>query len=144
MAMFGLGIVLLVSEVTGSYGLAGAISATYLIANAAGAVPIGRLMDALGQDKVLSITVTACSLAMGGLIAAVWQESPLWVVFACAAVGGLTFPPLGTCIRARWSHVLDNPHQIQTAYALEGVFDEVVFILGPILVTVLATSVYLH
>ena len=50
---------------------------------------------------------------------------------------------MGTCVRARWSHVLrGRPADLQTAFALEAVVDETVFILGPILVTVLATTVH--
>jgi hypothetical protein len=37
--------------------------------------------------------------------------------------------------------VLQQPAEVQTAFALESVLDEVVFIVGPILVAVLATSV---
>ena len=62
------------------------------------------------------------------------RRSPL------AVVAGLALPPVGTCVRARWSHVLDEPRQVQTAYALESVVDESVFITGPILVTFLATA----
>ena len=55
-------------------------------------------------------------------------------------VTGLALPSVGACIRARWSHVLADPPLVQTAYALESVVDEAVFMLGPILVTVLATT----
>ena len=49
-SMVGLGIVLLVSAATGSYGVAGAISAAYMIANASFAILQGRLLDRLGQE----------------------------------------------------------------------------------------------
>ena len=65
---------------------------------------------------------------------------PRWRVFALAIVAGLMLPPVGTCVRARWSYVLDQPREVQTAYALESVVDEAVFITGPILVTALATA----
>src|SRR5680860_374112 len=51
-SMVSLGIVLLVSTRTGSYGLAGAVSAAYLISNAVFAVPQGRMTDRLGQGRV--------------------------------------------------------------------------------------------
>jgi MFS family permease len=142
MAMYGLGIVLLVSAVTGSYGLAGSVSATYLVANAVSAVLVGRLIDRLGQARVLTAAVLVCSLGMGLVMVSAWWRWPLGATYAAAVLAGLTFPPIGSCIRARWSHVLTEPGQVQTAYALEGVVDEAVFILGPIVVTVLATSVH--
>jgi predicted MFS family arabinose efflux permease len=43
-------------------------------------------------------------------------------------------------VRTRWSHLLDDAGEVQTAFALEAVLDEVVFVVGPVLVTVLATS----
>ncbi len=67
-------------------------------------------------------------------------EWPSWTAFGFAVVAGAMLPPVGTCVRARWSHVLDVPRQVQTAYALESVVDEAVFITGPILVTALATA----
>ena len=42
-------------------------------------------------------------------------------------------------MRTRWSHLLDRPHEVQTAYALESVLDEAVFVVGPVLATMLAT-----
>jgi MFS family permease len=52
-AMMTLGIVLLVSSVTGSYALAGQVSAAYVAGNALVAVPHGRLADRYGQTVVL-------------------------------------------------------------------------------------------
>ena len=52
--------------------------------------------------------------------------------YVFAALGGALLPQIGSAVRARWSHVLDEPADVQTAFALEGVLDEAVFILGPI------------
>ena len=43
-------------------------------------------------------------------------------------------------VRARWAHALDTERR-QTAFALESVVDEVVFVVGPPLVTFLATLI---
>jgi predicted MFS family arabinose efflux permease len=43
-------------------------------------------------------------------------------------------------VRTRWSHVLTERADIDTAYALESAIDEVVFMTGPIVVTILATA----
>lgn len=139
-AMIGLGIVLLVSEATGSYGVAGSVSAAFLLANALVAIVVGRLVDSLGQARVLAVAVLTSTGGLVLLMAAVQDDWALGWAYAAAVVSGASLPPVGACIRARWSHVLDQPGEVQTAYALEGVVDEAVFILGPILVTVLATS----
>ena len=43
-------------------------------------------------------------------------------------------------VRARWAHLLDRDSERHTAFAVEGIADEVVFVTGPALVTLLATS----
>jgi len=141
-SMVSLGIVILVSSSTGSYALAGGVAAAYLVGNALFAVVQGRMVDRLGQGRVLPWTILVFSVSLSLLMWSVeagWA-SPLPQVFA--AVGGAAQPQIGSCIRARWSHNLPDKAQLQTAFALEAVVDEAVFVLGPILVTALATTVH--
>lgn len=136
-----LGIVLLISAETGSYGLAGAISAVYVLANAALAIVHGRLADRFGQARALAPVIVVFGLGGLAVVATVAADAPRWTTYVAAAVTGAALPQVGSCVRARWTHVLrDDPRGIQTAYALEAVVDESVFITGPILVTVLATA----
>jgi len=139
-SMVGLGIVLLVSATTGSYAIAGSVSAVFLVTNAVFSVFQGRLLDRLGQSRVL---VPLVLVFAGGMLVMAWsayEEWPRLVTYIAAGVAGATEPTIGGCVRARWSHVLDVPAEVHTAYALESVLDEVVFVTGPILVTVLATA----
>ena len=140
MSMVSLGIVLLVSTATGSYGLAGSVSAAYLIANGGFAIAQGRLLDRLGQSRVLPVAVAIFGVALALLMWSVQADWPVGVSYLLAAVSGAALPSVGACVRARWSHVLGSPDELQTAFALEAVVDESVFMLGPILVTVLATA----
>ncbi|WP_435741428.1 MFS transporter [Nocardioides sp. SYSU DS0663] len=141
-SMVGLGIVLLVESSTGSYGLAGAVSAAYMVANALLAIVQGRLLDAAGQGRVLSIASVVFGLAMSVLVWSIQAEQPLALTYVAAAVAGGSLPQIGSCVRARWAWVLREPADKHTAYALEAVADEAVFIAGPILVTLLATTVH--
>ncbi|GAB2878354.1 MFS transporter [Myroides odoratimimus subsp. xuanwuensis] len=136
----GLGIVLLVSADRGSYGAAGTVSAAYVLANAALAVVHGRLADRWGQHRSLPTAVVVFALAMTALVWAVESGQSLVLVHACAAAAGAAYPQIGSCVRTRWSHVLRDPGQVQTAYALEAVVDETIFVLGPVLVTFLAVA----
>jgi MFS family permease len=140
LSMESLGIVLLVAAETGSYALAGALAAATTIANAVASIVQGRYLDRLGQGRVLPPLIVAWGLAVACLVASVHADWPRWTAFVAAAFMGLCLPPIGTCVRARWSHVLTRPRQLQTAYALESVVDEAVFIAGPILITALATA----
>jgi predicted MFS family arabinose efflux permease len=63
------------------------------------------------------------------------------VLYAVSFVAGGTRPQVGSFVRARWTHLLGRGRALQTAFALEAVGDEVVFIVGPVLVTTLATQI---
>lgn len=139
-SMVGLGIVLLVSAATGSYGLAGGVSAAYMFANAGFAILQGRLLDRLGQARVLAVASLGFGASIGLLVWSIQADWPTVTSYLCAAAGGAFLPQVGSSVRARWSFVLDRPADVQTAYALEAVFDEAVFILGPILVALLSTA----
>ena len=141
MAMVTIGIVLLVTGAGRSYGLAGAMSAVYLIAAAALAIPQARLVDRLGQAPVLTTAAAVFAVGLTVFVVVVQTGGPDWVAFVSVTVAGGAFPQVGSCVRTRWSHVLDERAEIDTAYALESAVDEVVFMTGPIIVTVLATGV---
>ena len=140
-SMVTLGMVLLVSAKTDSYGLAGGISAAFVIASCGASLLQGRLIDRLGQARVLLPAIAACTVSLCLLVWAVeaGYRVPLPHVFA--ALAGATMPAVGAAVRARWTHVLTNPAERQTAFALEAVVDECVFLSGPPLATVLATTV---
>jgi MFS family permease len=141
-SMVTLGIVVLVSTRTGSYGLAGSVSAAYLIANATLAVPQARLVDRLGQHRVLPVSISV--FAVGMVLVMVSAESgwPAPWPHLCAVVAGAAMPQIGSNVRARWSRLVTDKRDLQTAFAIEAVFDETVFVLGPTVVTVLATAVH--
>ena len=139
-SMVGLGIVLLVEERSGSYGLAGTVSAVFVLAQAAFAIAHGRWVDHYGQSRVLPIAISVFGAGLALMMLAVEREWPLVLTYVFAAVAGAALPQVGASVRTRWSHLLDEPAEVQTAYALEAVLDEVVFVIGPVLVTLLATS----
>lgn len=140
-SMQTLGIVLLVSATRGSYGLAGSVSATFLIAGAAAAPVLGRLTDRLGQGRVLLGTLAVHTVGLGTLVGLVLADAPAWTLFPAAAVAGGSYPQPGSLVRARWSHVLAGTPLLPTAFSWESVVDEVIFVVGPVLVTALATGV---
>lgn len=142
MSMFGLGTVLLISAGTSQYGVAGSVSAAGSLGMAVCAPQIARLADSRGQRAVLLPLVTIFTLAVAGLIAAVELAAPLWTLFAAGIVAGATMPVLGPMARARWSALLAGSPRLHTAFSLESVADEFCFVVGPALVTVLATEAY--
>lgn len=139
-SMVSLGIVLLVSAQTGSYGLAGTVASAYLLSNAVFAILQGRLVDRFGQHLVLPAAQLVFTVALALMMWAVQTGASHLVVHGLAAVAGAALPQVGACVRARWAHVLSEKRQVQTAFALEAVVDEAVFVTGPTLATFLATA----
>jgi MFS family permease len=141
MSMYGLGTVLLISAGTGRYGLAGTVSAAGAIGGATCAPQLGRLVDRLGQHRVLVPVCVTFALSVAGLVAAVTLRAPDWTLFLCGIAGGATIPQTGPLARARWSVLLAGSPRLHTAFSVESVADEVCFVLGPAAVTLLATQV---
>jgi len=142
MAMFGLGVVLLISAVTGRYGVAGSVAAAGSLGGAASAPQIARLVDTRGQHRILVPLVLVFVSSVAGLIIAVELDAPDWALFLPGIVGGATMPSLGPMARARWSALLGSSPRLHTAFSLESVADEVCFVLGPAIVTLLATQLH--
>src|ERR1700754_3452103 len=70
-AMDTIGIVLLVTDHGRSYGLAGAMSAAYLLAAAALAIPQARLVDRVGQGRVLTVAALVFATSMTSFVVVV-------------------------------------------------------------------------
>jgi len=142
MAMLGLGEVLLVSGQTGSYALAGALSATGALANAVFGPLLGRATDRYGQSRVLPLLVAVHVVSLTAFVVLVLRDAPTWSLFLSVTLSGGTFPNLGALVRARWAFILaGEPPLLRTAFAWESVLDEVIYVAGPPLATVLAVAV---
>lgn len=140
-SMAGLGIVLMVQGLYDSYALAGRVSAAYVLAQAFIAPQIAKVVDRRGQAAAMRPLVALTAAAQTGLIVAATAHAGQHVLYVLAVLGGATIGSFGALTRARWSHLLDDPRQLHTAYSFESVLDEVVFVVGPIVATVVATSI---
>jgi MFS family permease len=140
-SMLGLGFVLLLVAHGGGYGRAGAISAVFAIVNALAAPAISRLVDRLGQRRVLRPTVVLHSVWLIAFIVLATHDAATWTLVLTVAAAGLFEPSIESVVRTRWGYVLGSGPRLQTAYAFESILDEVIFILGPLIVAVLATQV---
>ncbi|MEE6294990.1 MFS transporter [Georgenia wangjunii] len=140
-SMVGIGIVLMVSELYGSYGMAGRVSAVYVVVQALCAPRLAGLVDRHGQARVMRPALAVACLGLVGLIVAAVAGSPEWVLHLTAAVGGSTIGSMGAFVRARWALIVKDGRELHTAYSLESALDELTFVVGPVLATILATSV---
>ena len=129
--MFGLGILLLARDATGSFAEAGRVVGAFSVANALGAVAQGRLMDRLGQTRVLRAAAAGHVPALTALVIAANAGAPTWVLALCALCGGATFPQVPAAMRSLWSALVEDPAQRETAYAMVSIVFEVSVITAP-------------
>ncbi|MER7920599.1 MULTISPECIES: MFS transporter [unclassified Streptomyces] len=132
LSMMGIGVVTMISQLTGRYGLAGALSATIALSAAVLGPQVSRLVDRHGQSRVLRPATLVALAAAAGLLLAAHFRWPDWVLFVCAAGIGAV-PSLGAMIRARWATLYRGTPQLHTAYSFESVMDEICFVFGPII-----------
>ena len=138
-AMLGIGTVLLVEDRRSSYALAGLVSAAYAAGTALLGPGLSRLVDRLGQRRVLPGALAVSAVGVVGLVALAGTDAPVWTLLVCALVMSACPSQLGSCVRARWLWALrERPAEVPRAYAWEAVVDEVVFVLGPLVVVLCA------
>src|SRR3954463_14380818 len=92
--MFGLAILLLAHDATGSFAQAGRVVGAFSLANAFGAIAQGRLMDRFGQTRVLRAAAAGHLPALIALVIAAQAGAAVWVLALWALCGGATLPQL--------------------------------------------------
>lgn len=140
-AMFNISLILMVQIQYGSYEMAGRVAAVGIIVWAAQTIPSAQLVDRWGQRAAM---VPLLALFTAGTVLAIWtamNRGPEWLLLLAAGIASLT-GPLGSLTRARWSHLLHSDRDIHTAFSLEGALDEVLFIGGPALATIVTTTIW--
>jgi MFS family permease len=135
-----LAIVLFLRQRTGSYAAAGIVSAAFALGGGAGAPLAGRLIDRFGQRRVLLPLALGHAAGLGGLVALALLDAPVPVLVIVALTAGLSIPPISATLRPLWAPLLSRePDLLPTAYALDSVLIEFVFVFGPLL-TAAATA----
>jgi MFS family permease len=132
--ILGLAILLATQAASGSFGHAGAVAACYLAGLATMAPVLGRVIDRAGPSRILLACAFLFPATLVALVVALHFSAPVWTSFALAALAGATFPPITVCLRTFLRQRLVEDAQLATAYSLESVLIEVIFIVGPMLV----------
>lgn len=138
-AVYPIGLVLIMSARSGHYGFAGVLSGVYVLANGAGNPALARLSDRYGQRRLLVPATLVHVAAVAALAVCVIAKLPDWTLVAPTAVAGFAYLSVGSLVRARWSYVLAGRPELGTAYSLESTLDEIIFVIGPLLATTIAT-----
>ena len=132
----GLAILLYVEEVSGSFASAGICAGALALGSAAGAPFQGRLVDRRGDGVLLPLAL----IHAGGLLL-IWllgaASAAVALLALASLVTGAALPPLSSVLRSRWPYLLETePRLVASAYALDSVMIELIFVLGPLLTTI--------
>ncbi|MFP7834646.1 MFS transporter [Marisediminicola sp. LYQ134] len=139
LATSGLALVLLLEQSTGSFAIAGGITAVLGLANVVATPWRARIIDRHGQSAmltVLGLTHASALIALGMLPHA---GLPWLVVLGAAA--GATSPPFGATMRVVWSTALAEGGSRSRGFSLDAVAEELTFAVGPLLAASLAVTV---
>ncbi len=151
-SMDSLALIFIVIAVSDSYAIAGALSATASVVIAFATPHWSRVADRIGQSAMLVRVIPVKVFAFCVFTVLVLNETPVWTWFVAIIITEAFSVNTGGLVRRRWLHVLSpdksttvedeqDRHVVNTAYSFEALMDEVVFILGPIIVTACATTI---
>jgi MFS family permease len=135
-----LAIILYLRAERGSFAVAGAVAGALAAGSGVGAPVQGRMVDALGQRRVLVPLGIVHAAALGALVASTEAGAPVAILVALGLLAGFAIPPTSSVLRSMWPSLLvDRPQLIQAAYALDSVLIELIFVVGPLLTALVAT-----
>jgi hypothetical protein len=129
-------ILLLVQETTGSFADAGLVTACYAAGEAVGLPVQGRLVDRVGQTRVIAAATVLNAAAMVALVVLAESGAPVAALAVAVAIAGIAIPPLGTSLRTLWSRLVRDQGLRHSAFVLDAVTVEIAFIVGPLVITV--------
>lgn len=130
----GLSVLLLGQDATGTFGRSGVLAACYVAGLATFAPLLGRLIDRQGPRWLLLVCAFAFPSALAALV---WllHAGYFSIALLLAVAAGTCFPPITVCMRTFLRQRLKEESLLATAYSLESVLIETIFIVGPVLVS---------
>lgn len=142
MAISPLAIVLLAYSRTHSYGISGAVTATYAVAASFSGPRWARLADRKGQRYAITRGLPMHVVGLLLIVILISIKAPRYTWFLAVLIAALFSVQTGSLVRRRWHYVLsDQRGLVHSAWSFESLLDEVVYIVGPVLATVLCTQV---
>lgn len=138
--MSALAVLLLVRDTTHSYAAAGIAVGANALATAAAAPVLGRMVDRVGRRWVVGPAALLQGAVYILLALAADADAPTLALVACSALAGALTPPIAPVVRTLLRDVFDEPSVRETAYALEAIAQETIWVVGPLLVTVIITT----
>ncbi len=135
--MLSLAYLLHVEFVFGSYGAAGLVLAATSVGQAVAGPLTSRWMGVWGMRPVLILTTAIAALSMLTIALA---PMPLWAYMVVGLVGGLSQPPVQPAVRTIYPKMVTS-RQLTPLFSLDASAQELIWIAGPVVITVIATQV---
>jgi predicted MFS family arabinose efflux permease len=137
LGILSVAVLLYIDHVSGSYATAGVVAGAATLGLATGTVLGTRLIDYAGL-RVLVAVALAHAVALLTLVALGQAGAGIGALMLGGLATGLTTPPLSSTLRSLWPRLLaDEPELVPTAFSLDSVVNELVFLSGPALAGVL-------
>lgn len=132
--------ILFIHGQTNSFGIAGGVAGAYTIGLGITGPSVARFIDRHGSRLVIVPGALLVMVAMVALVALGEAGAGTVPLVAAGFVAGAGSTPIGGIFRQRWPELV-GPAELPTAYALDAVMMEVVFVSGPLLAGILAATV---
>jgi Major Facilitator Superfamily len=127
---------LVIRETGGSFALAGAVLGAFSIAAAISLPMQGRIIDRIGQTRVI-VTATAVNAAgFVALILLAHDRAGAAVLVAAGTLAGLGTLPTGATMRTLWSGLVPDAELRQAAFAIDAVALDVAWVGGPLIAAI--------
>ena len=134
-----LSIVLLMREERYGYGEIGAVLAAEALAVGVMAAPLGRLIDRISQTRVILVAGAITSVAIVAETVAILSAAPVGLLVALAVLQGASVPPISPRMRSLWRRLVGD-ERVESAFALDAIVLELIFVVGPLLTAGLAAA----
>jgi MFS family permease len=138
-AMTNLSLLIYIEAETGSYAVAGVVSAACLVGIAAGVIGQSKLIDRYGPTRTLLAFTGPYALLSVSVIALVHTGVPTVPLVILVAVQCATLPTVQVASRTMWRHLVPAGPVRDAAYSYEAISFELCWLLGPAVAAVLAT-----
>jgi len=140
-SMMTLGIVIMLSSTRDTFAMPSLVASACVLSCALIAPQLSRLADRYGQKRIAIPAIFLAALAYGVLVLASLRAWPDWLLFA-SAIGIGFMPNFGAFSRARWAALHTGTPLLRSAFAMESLCEEMVWMSGPVIVTLCATRIF--
>ncbi|WP_308493421.1 MFS transporter [Microbacterium terrisoli] len=135
--MTSLALLMHIEHVTGTYGAAGLVLAAASVGQAVSGPITSRWMGRWGMRRVLTLTMVVCAIALAGIGLFTLSIS---AYMALGLVSGLSTPPVQSAVRTIYPKMV-NSRQLTPLFSLDASLQEIIWILAPVVITLVATQI---